>query len=199
MEIPIFLEWLCTGAFALSGVLSARDSRVDLDIFGVMVVGVVTALGGGTIRDVLLGAEVFWLSRSDMLYWAMAVAAVGFFVARRVDHKMDVVVLVLDAIGLAIFSIYGACKAQAMGAPWMSCIYMGVLTGIGGGMLRDVFTAQIPMVMRREVYATAALAGTIWVVLLPGSLIGIWGGMLSCFLLRLAAIRWRLSLPARGW
>ena len=198
MEIPVYLEWLCTGAFALSGVLSARDSRVDLDIFGVMVVGVVTALGGGTIRDVLLGVDVFWISRSDMIYWAMAVAALGFFIARRVTHSIDVTVQVLDAIGLAIFSVYGASKAQMMGAPWMSCVYMGVITGIGGGMLRDVFTAQVPMVMRREVYATAALAGTLCVVGLPG-LTGIWAGMLSCFLLRLAAIRWSLSLPARGW
>ena len=198
MEIPLYLEWLCTAAFALSGVLSARDSRVDLDIFGVMVVGVITALGGGTIRDMLLGAEVFWLSRSDMLYWAMTVSAAGFFLARHIPHKVDMLVLVLDAIGLAIFSVYGAHKAQFMGAPWMSCVYMGVITGIGGGMLRDMLTAQVPLIMRREIYATAALSGSLCTVFIPGEL-GLWAGMLTCCLLRLGAIGWRMSLPWRGW
>ena len=198
MEIPLYLEWLCTGAFALSGVMAARDSHADLDIFGVLVVGVITAIGGGTIRDVLLGVDVFWLTRSDMLYWAMAVSLVGFFLVSHIPHKMDMAVQILDAIGLAIFTVYGTHKAQMLGAPWMSCLYMGVITGIGGGMMRDVFTAQIPMVMRQEVYATAALAGTIFVVAMPGEM-GLWLGMGVCLLLRLGAIRWKLSLHMRGW
>lgn len=198
MEIPLILEWLCTGAFALSGVMSARDSHADLDIFGVLVVGVLTAIGGGTIRDVLLDTDVFWLARSDMLYWAMAVSMVGFFLVSHIPHKMDMAVQILDAIGLAIFSVYGAHKAQVMGAPWMSCIYMGVITGIGGGMLRDMCTARIPMVMRQEIYATAALGGAVCVVALPGQA-GIWLGMALCLVLRLAAIRWKLSLNMRGW
>ena len=193
MEIPLILEWLCTAAFAMSGVMAARDAHADLDIFGVMVVGVLTALGGGTLRDVLLGVPVFWLTRSDMLYWAMVVSTMGFFLVNHLPHKLDNAVQVLDAIGLAIFSVYGAHKAQLLGAPWMSCIYMGVLTGVGGGMMRDICTVQIPMVMRREVYATAALAGTICVVALPDQT-GIWLGMLTCLMLRMAAIKWKLSI-----
>ncbi|MEG2172289.1 MAG: trimeric intracellular cation channel family protein [Desulfovibrionaceae bacterium] len=198
MEIPLYLEWICTAAFALSGVLSARDSNVDLDIFGVVVVGVLTALGGGTIRDILLDAEVFWLQRTDMLYWAVTVSGVGFFGLRYIKHRLDAPVLVLDAIGLAVFSVYGALKGQSMGYPWISCVMMGVITGIGGGMLRDVCSAQIPMVMRKEIYATAAFLAALCAVLVPNQY-GIWLGMLSCLALRLSAIRWSLSLSARGW
>lgn len=194
----MYLEWICTAAFALSGVLSARDSNVDLDIFGVIVVGVLTAIGGGTIRDLLLDTEVFWLQRTDMLYWAIVVSGVGFFCMRHVDHKLDAPVLILDAIGLAVFTVYGAHKGAMLGLPWISCVMMGVITGIGGGMLRDVCSAQIPMVMRKEIYATAAMLGAVCVVLLPEQW-GIWAGIVSCLALRLSAIRWRLSITARGW
>lgn len=198
MEIPLYLEWICTAAFALSGVLSARDSNVDLDIFGVIVVGVLTALGGGTIRDLLLDTEVFWLQRTDMVYWAIVVSGVGFFALRHIKNALDTPVLFLDAIGLAVFSVYGALKGNVMGYPWISCVMMGVITGIGGGMLRDVCSAQIPMVMRKEIYATAAFLGALCAVTIPGQW-GIWLGILSCLLLRLSAIRWRLSISARGW
>lgn len=198
MEIPLYLEWICTAAFALSGVLSARDSNVDLDIFGVVVVGVLTALGGGTIRDILLDTEVFWLQRTDMVYWAIAVSGAGFFALRHIKNALDAPVLILDAIGLAVFSVYGALKGNAMGYPWISCVMMGVITGIGGGMLRDICSAQIPMVMRKEIYATAAFLGAVCAVVVPNQW-GIWLGMLSCLILRLSAIRWRLSIPARGW
>ncbi len=198
MELPRILEWVCTGAFALSGVLSARDSKADLDVFGVVVVGVVTAIGGGTIRDVLLDVEVFWLTRPDMLYWALAVSVVGFFGARLHSHRLDTSVQVLDAIGLALFTVYGANKALQLDASWLSCIFMGVITGVGGGMMRDVCTAQIPLVMRKEIYATAALVGAGCVVAFPSPQ-GQWLGVGACFLLRLAAIRWQLSITARGW
>ena len=195
------IDMACVAAFALSGVLASRDRKAELDLFGVVVVAVVTAIGGGTLRDVLLDVPVFWLEDTTFIYCPIIAGLIGFmFTAGRVHPKIDLMVNVLDAIGLAYFSVLGADKALQIGMSPMTCVLMGVMTGICGGMMRDTYTRQVPFVMRKngEMYATAALIGCVIVVCVPGTE-GLWAGGLVCLAIRLAAIRWKIRLPSVTW
>lgn len=193
------LEHFGIAVAALTGVLAARGRRVDL--FGVVVLAMVTALGGGTLRDLLMGdAPVLWVRRPEYLLNAVAVAVAGFFLARH-RHPPQTALHVADAFSLALFSIIGAKKALALDFSPSVAVAMGVITGVAGGILRDVLVGEIPLVFRPEIhlYATAALAGVaLHVALRPhvGSETGL--TVLSTgaiLMLRLAAIRWQLSLP----
>lgn len=194
------VEWLCIGAFTLSGVFAARDHKADLDMFGVVLVGVLTAVGGGTIRDILLSVPVTWMKQPDLLYCPVIVSVVGFFLTRGRSHQLDKAVLVLDAVGLAFFTVWGTHKALFMGYPWLICMVMGLITGVGGGMMRDAYTGQVPLVMRTSggIYAIASLIGALVVVLVPYPQ-GLWAGGLVCFTVRLAALRKHWALPGARW
>jgi uncharacterized membrane protein YeiH len=148
--------------FALSGAAAAVSKRLDL--FGVVVLGLVAATGGGALRDVLLGA-VPPLVLSDWRYLAVpAVAAVVTFRFHPQLARLRRLVLLSDAAGLGLFVVAGTSKALAAGvAPLGACV-VGALTGIGGGVLRDLLVGEIPVVLRREIYAVAALAGAVVVV-----------------------------------
>lgn len=184
---------------AISGVLAGSGKRVDL--FGVIVLGLVTALGGGTVRDVILQVpHVFWIDDSNFVVNAVLTAAITFAIARyrMVSEKA---LGVADAFGLALFAILGAAKGLKFEVGLTNSVVLGVITGVAGGILRDILVGEIPLVFRRNIYlyATAAVVGaTVFVVLekwLPGHpsnrLIGI--GLI--LLLRLAAMQWKLSLP----
>ena len=139
-----------------------------MDLFGAMVLAFVTAVGGGTIRDVLLGAvPVFWIQDT----WYMVVILVSTMVAiafRKWHVQTRNHMLIADAIGLAVFTIIGITKAQAFGASPLVAVMMGVLTGCGGGAIRDVLASDIPLVLRAEIYASAAMAGgAVYVLLEP--------------------------------
>jgi uncharacterized membrane protein YeiH len=183
--------------FAASGALLAGRKRLDL--FGVVVIGLVTAVGGGTLRDLLLGATpVFWVRNPR--YVGVAVAAVvAVLVGARWLGRRRSALLVADACGLALFSVLGAREAIGAGAPPAIAVAMGVMTGVAGGLMRDVLCGEIPLILRREVYATAALAAAGVFVGLTALGVGadapLWGGILAGLGLRLAAIRWGFSLP----
>ncbi len=199
--IRFCIDMGCVAAFAMSGVLAARAAQAELDIFGVVVVAVVTAIGGGTLRDVLLDVPVFWLEDTSFIYCPIIAGLAGFvLIAGRVHPKIDLMVNVLDAIGLAYFSVLGADKALRIGMGPVTAVLMGLMTGICGGMMRDTYTRQVPFVMRKngEMYATATLAGCIVVVAVPGTM-GLWAGGLLCLILRLCAIRWKIKLPSVNW
>ena len=199
--IRFAIDMICVAAFAMSGVLAARDRKAELDLFGVLVVAVVTAIGGGTLRDVILDVPVFWLENTSFICCPIIAGLIGFvLIADRVHPKLDLMVNVCDAIGLAYFSVLGTDKALQLGMGPMTAVLMGLMTGISGGMMRDTYTGQVPFVMRRngEVYATATLIGSILVVSVPGTT-GLWVGGLACLALRLAAIRWKLKLPGVNW
>lgn len=193
------LEHLGVAVAAITGVLAARGKRVDL--FGVLVLAMVTAFGGGTARDLALGATpVFWVSDSTFVITVTVTALVTFFVARARELPGNVL-LVADACALAFFTMVGTQKALVFHAAPHLAIAMGVITGVAGGMIRDVLVGRTPLVFHREIYlyATAALAGAIVFVILQKSWPGAWAnlpaGALVTLVLRLAGIRWRLTLP----
>ena len=159
MDIGIWVDWVCIGAFAMSGVFAARDRKAELDLFGVVVVAVLTAIGGGTLRDIILQTPVFWLTQRDQIYCPILVGVLGFFLTRsRQHHRLDRPVALLDAVGLAYFTVMGTQKALLLGAAPFIAVLMGLMTGVSGGMMRDAYTGQVPYVMRRntDIYATTS-------------------------------------------
>ncbi|MWJ27501.1 trimeric intracellular cation channel family protein [Halomonas sp. ZH2S] len=188
--------------FALSGVILACRTRMDP--FGMLVLAAVTGIGGGTLRDLVLGVRpVFWVSDPSYLWVILAtvgLALVGFHYIHRLSRGF---LPVADAFGLALFTVIGTHKALLLGSPAMVAVLMGLLTGVAGGMVRDVLARRIPMVLREEVYATASIAGGITYVTLDAlgaPFMAIIGGSLAVTLgLRLAAIHWRLALPVFAW
>ncbi len=194
-----WLEQLGVAVAAITGVLAARGKRVDL--FGVVVLAVVTAFGGGTIRDLTLGdSPVFWVRDGNYILTAVAAALVTFVVARF--HEFSVRALLLaDAVSLAFFTMIGVKKALIFAAPAPVAVTMGIITGVAGGILRDILTGEIPYVFRKEIYfyATASLCGAVVFVLIHNSLaspqVSVLIGAAVTLSLRLAAIRWKLALP----
>ncbi|MEA2724012.1 MAG: hypothetical protein QOH59_1783 [Gemmatimonadales bacterium] len=198
MQIRYLLELLGVAVFAVSGVLAA--GRKGLDILGVAVIAVVTAIGGGTLRDLLLDRHpIFWIANTTHLWvilgaTAVTLAYVRFWIAT------GRALLVADALGLAFFTIAGVQIAQQAGCSDLISVLMGTITGVAGGVLRDVLTAEIPLVMRPgRLYATAAIVGAVSYLLLEGLGVppGVAAlvGMAVIAGLRLAAILWRLELP----
>jgi uncharacterized membrane protein YeiH len=192
-----FLDLAGVAVFAASGVLAARDR--DLDLLGVIVVAAITAIGGGTLRDLLLDRHpIFWIT--DAWYLVVIIASALLTVAyARVRPLPAAAILVADALGLALFALSGAQLAEAAQCPPLIVVLMGTMTGVTGGILRDVITARVPLILRREIYATAAIAGV--TVYLALQALGVprppaFGtGMVVVVALRLLAIRWGLHLP----
>lgn len=199
-EPPLLLALDLTGtfAFALNGALTAvRSAR--LDIVGVLTLGVVTALGGGIIRDVIID----YLPPATFRDWRyLAVAAAGsliaFAFAGRLD-RLSVPILVLDAAGLSLFAVTGASKALSMGLGVVPAAILGAVTGVGGGTVRDVMLQRIPTVLRSELYAIPALAAaTITVLTIRTSTYGILaaiGAAAACFGIRMLGVRFDLNAP----
>src|SRR5687768_326387 len=198
MTLVRLLDLLGIGVFAVSGALAAGRKRLDL--LGVFVLASVTAIGGGTVRDLLLDRHpIFWLT--DAAYLAVIIAAVVVtFAYVRWRRPPLASLLVADALGLALFSIAGAQIAESAGLPAVSVVLLGTMTGVGGGVIRDVLSAEIPFVLRSgNLYASAVIAGiaaylaleAIGVTRQTASLAGM--GLIAA--LRLAAIRWELKLP----
>ncbi|MGM8226601.1 trimeric intracellular cation channel family protein [Cellvibrio sp. ARAG 10.3] len=183
--------------FSISGVLAARDR--DLDLLGVIVVAAITAIGGGTLRDLLLNRHpIFWVTDASYLTVIIVSAVVTIIYVRRWPPP-GVILLVADALGLALFALSGAQYAEAAQCPPLIVILMGTITGVMGGIIRDVITARVPLILRREIYATAAIAGVVVYLLLQAidvpRAIAFGSGMVTVVVLRLVAIRWNLHLP----
>ncbi|MEN6543280.1 trimeric intracellular cation channel family protein [Parvibaculum sp.] len=197
INLLAFLQFIGVAAFAVSGALVAGER--EMDWFGVVVLGVIVAVGGGTIRDMMLGATpVFWIVSS----WYVVVASV-FALATIPLMKWGIDVrrpmLIADAIGLAVFAILGTRKALDMGISGPVAVIMGVVTGVFGGLIRDVLANRTPIILKREVYALAALVGAaLFVVLrefdLPAS-VNLWTSMVTVLAIRLAALAMRWSIP----
>jgi uncharacterized membrane protein YeiH len=186
-----------TAVFAITGALAAGRKRMD--IFGVVVLGCVTALGGGTLRDVVLGSRpVFWIS--DTLYLAVAsLAAIGTFLLAQRFRFHGNVLMVADAIGLAVFTVIGFQKGFQQTQEYSIAIVMGVATAVVGGIIRDLLSGEIPLILRREIYASASLCGAALLALLSylqlPSPLAVPAAFLSSLLIRLAALHWNLALP----
>ena len=196
-ELAYIITMSAVGVSAITGVLEA--GRKPIDLFGVVLVALTSALGGGTIRDLLLERPVFWVA--DQSYLVAAVAAgVATFVLVRLARLPLNLFLVPDALGLALFTVVGTQVALDSGAPWFVATFLGVVTGVFGGVLRDILCNEVPLVFAGELYATASWAGAlVYIGLLRGGVTGMLASLLALaaiFLTRLAAIHWHLTLPS---
>ncbi|SFK86968.1 trimeric intracellular cation channel family protein [Rhodanobacter glycinis] len=189
-----------TFAFAISGATAAR--REGLDLFGILVIAYVTACGGGIARDLYIGA-VPPAGLSEWRYLLTAVvAALATIVAYRQVERLDHPVRLFDAMGLGLFAVYGAHKALLATGNIEVAIILGMVTAIGGGLARDMLLARVPVVLQREIYASAAFAGAALAVL--GERVGwpvlwaTWLPILLCFTLRFVSLRFGWNLPRFG-
>lgn len=184
--------------FAITGALMA--GRKSMDLFGVLVIAIITALGGGTLRDVILDNHpVSWI-RNDTYILVATLAALGTVIWVRMTRPIhEKGLLVADAFGLSVFTVIGTEVALQYAMPSSTAVIMGVMTGVAGGVMRDVICNEIPLIFKKEIYATACLAGAVTFVLLRMLETPHWldtgVAMLVVLAIRLAAIRWRFSLP----
>lgn len=199
MSLLYILNLLGAAVFAVSGVLAAGRKRLDL--FGVLVVAIVTAIGGGTLRDLLLDRHpIFWFQEWEHLAVIVGASLVTLLYL-RFRRPPEQSLLIADALGLAVFTITGAQVALAVELPAVIIVIMGVMTGVAGGVLRDVLTAEIPLILRRgDLYATAAATGaTLYLLLIaagvPQPLPSV-VAVTSIVLLRFMSIFWGVRLPA---
>ncbi len=191
------LDLFGVAVFAITGSLAA--GRKHMDVFGVVVLAIVTALGGGTIRDLVIDAgPVFWVSDPVYLLVAAVAALVTFLVGRFYDFPRHTL-LTADALGLAVFTVVGIERSLAFEIYPGIAVVMGIMTGVAGGMLRDVLSGEIPLILSREIYATASLCGAVvFIVILTAfqsHAFAVVASILVTLSLRLSAIRWNLSLP----
>jgi uncharacterized membrane protein YeiH len=196
-ELAYIISMSAVAVSATTGVLEA--GRKPIDLFGVVLVALASALGGGTIRDLLLDRPVFWVA--DQTYLAAAVAAgVATFVLVRLARLPANLFLVPDALGLALFTVIGTQVALGSGAPWFVATFLGVVTGVFGGVLRDILCNEVPLVFAGELYATASWAGAmLFIGLLQAGIAASSASMLAMaaiFLTRIAAMHWHLTLPS---
>jgi uncharacterized membrane protein YeiH len=196
---PGLIDYAGVAVFAISGALAA--ARKNLDLLGVVVIATVTAIGGGTLRDVLLNRDVFWIVKPAHLYVILVVALATLVYTRRFSPP-DRLLAIADALGLAFFSISGAQIAEAQGLAGVVVVVMGTLTGVAGGVMRDVLSAEIPLILRKgQIYATAAILGVILYLLLQPYVdrsMAALAGMLCIAAVRLGAIVWNWTLPVFG-
>lgn len=191
------LDLFGTAIFAITGSLVAREKQLDL--FGVVVIAIVTSIGGGTLRDVLLGATpVFWITNTAYIIVASS-AALATFAFIRFYTPPRRILLVADAFGLAIFTVIGTQTALDRDVSTLIAVIMGMMTGVAGGIVRDLLSDEIPLILRRDIYATASLSGAIVFAALsstalPDEFVTLCG-VITTLGLRLAAIRWGWALP----
>ncbi|MGE2836214.1 trimeric intracellular cation channel family protein [Mycobacterium sp. SMC-4] len=192
------LDLTGTFAFGLNGALTAvRATR--LDVVGVVTLGMMTALGGGVIRDVLIGA-IPPATFVDWRYFALAVAGgvIAFLLSQRLD-RLETPIVVLDAIGLSVFAVIGAAKAVEYGLGVAPAALLGVVTAVGGGTIRDALVGQVPTVLRTELYAIPALvaaAATVAAISLDlYSLPVALAAAGACFVIRMVGVRFNLHAP----
>ncbi len=193
MTIPMLLDFSGIALFSATGALSA--SRKQLDIVGFMFLGTITGIGGGTLRDLILDVPVFWVQQPYYILICALAAVVVYFTAHRLESRYRLL-LWLDALALAAYGVFGAYKGLGVSGAPIVAVVMGMLTGTAGGILRDVVAGEPSVIMRREIYMTAVIIGTIVFVILDGAgmpvPVSTVIGAVTVFGIRAGAI-------ARGW
>jgi uncharacterized membrane protein YeiH len=196
-SLNYFIGMTAMAAFAMAGVLAA--ARKDMDIVSLTVLGVVTAVGGGTLRDLLMSTEVFWMVDFNGVWVAIAASICAFYLERHLrDESVWTLILYLDAFGLALFGVQSIDKALALQFAAPVAVVMATITGIGGGLIRDVLTQRPNLLLSREIYATAIIAGSIFYVALLGltgkTTVATLAGFAFTFIFRALAIyrHWRM-------
>ena len=196
-DLIYLFDLLGTVAFAISGALAAIEKRYD--IFGVIFVAFITALGGGTTRDIMLGiTPVSWILDINYFYVVMAAVALTFLFSKKI-MKWRKTLFLFDSIGLGVFTIAGMQKALSAGLSWELAIMMGVISATLGGIFRDVFNNEKPLILHKEIYATACFAGGLFIALLTwlgiDAMVSIPVTIITIILIRILAVRYHWSLP----
>lgn len=197
MDFVTVIDYIGTFAFAISGIRLAAAK--NFDIFGAYVVGFVTAIGGGTLRDLLLGITPFWMEQISYTV-ITAIALVFVIIFRKFVVRLDNTFFIFDAVGIALFTVVGVEKSLDAGFPMWVNIIMGAITGAAGGMFRDIFINEVPLIFRKDIYAVACvLGGIVYYVCL-------WAGCghvltqslaaAAVFLARVLSVRFGISLPS---
>lgn len=197
MTILYFIDLLGTMVFAISGALAGRDKQ--LDFFGIAAVGFITAIGGGTVRDVLIGSvPVGWMN--DLTYLAMITTGImiSLLFGKKV-RKLRRTFFIFDTIGIAVFTVLGLLKALDIGVHPIIAIMMGMVSAVFGGVIRDIICNDIPLIFRKQIYALTCLCGGVLFILLQSFNIGqsiniiISAGFIVSF--RMMAVKFKWSLP----
>lgn len=200
LRIPasfVIIEFIGTMAFAISGIRMASAKRFDL--FGALIVGMATAVGGGTLRDIMLGLTPFWLTNEVYiiccfisLLWVMAFS--------RVMIRQNITWFIFDTIGLALFNVIGIEKTLQMGYPYWTAIVMGCITGAAGGVLRDICLNEVPLIFRKEIYAVACILGGVVYIICQEALglnveLNALFSSLVVIVIRVLAVKYHWHLP----
>lgn len=196
MTLVEIIDYLGTFAFAISGIRLA--SQKQFDWFGAFIVGMVTAVGGGTLRDLSLGLSPFWMTQ--WIYFAITMLALLLFVMfHKYINRVAGTIFLFDTIGLALFTVVGFKKTLDAGFPLYTAILMGMMTGAAGGVLRDILINEEPLIFRRDIYALACLSGGIFYTL--GELLSFPDviSQLGCaavvIIIRILAVKFHWQLP----
>ena len=198
MELDLILtfDFLGVFVFGLSGALAA--ARKEMDIFGYIVLALLPAIGGGTVRDLVLNTSVFWIEQSVYVLIAVSAGVLVFFFSVKVGQRYNVLKWA-DALGLSLFCVLGASKAMTLTSDPVIAVTMGVVTAVVGGILRDIVCNEIPLILKREIYATAAFAGaTVYCICalfaIPETISLLLGGS-TAFAVRALALQFQWTLP----
>lgn len=190
------IDFIGTFAFAISGIRLASEKTFDL--FGAFIVGMATACGGGTIRDIFLGNSPFWMTQ--WIYLAItAFALVVYIFCHTFINKIAKTMFTFDTIGLALFTVVGFEKTINAGFPFWAANIMGMMTGAAGGVIRDILINEVPLIFRRDIYALAcAVGGIIYTVALVFDIYDVWA-QLACasavIIIRVCAVTYHWQLP----
>jgi len=192
-----YLGLIGIAAFSITGVIAA--GRKGMDIFSIVLLGVVTALGGGTLRDIIIDVNpTFWIADLYYLWVAVVASVMTFFLVRHINNVYRLLLFV-DAFGLSLFTILATEKTLLLGFSRPVAMLMGIITGAAGGMLRDILTGRMPLILGKEFYATPALLGALLFIFLdsffPLHDYNRVYAITTIFLLRSAAIQWGLYYP----
>ncbi len=194
MEILYYLDIIGTFVFAISGVLTAASKKFD--VFGALIIAFVTAVGGGTLRDILLGEfPVVWIRETNYLY-IILIAFVASLLFRKYIMKLRKTLFLFDTIGIGVFTILGLQKALEVGVPAPIAVAMGTISAVFGGVIRDILCNTTPLIFRKEIYATPCIAGGLSYLLLL-EFIGPMQWMVPATALIVIGIR--LMAVRRGW
>jgi len=158
MSVITVLDYIGVLVFAMSGVLAASDKKLDL--FGGFIIAFVTALGGGTLRDLFLNTDIGWIQHPNYIY-VVILGTIAALIFKKTLKKIRKTIFLFDTIGISLFTILGVQKALELDTPLVVAVMFGVITATFGGVIRDILCNEIPLIFRKEIYATACVLGAI--------------------------------------
>ncbi|WP_127844151.1 trimeric intracellular cation channel family protein [Psychroflexus aestuariivivens] len=196
MDFTLLLDILGVIAFSISGVLTSLRKRMDA--FGILIIAFVTSIGGGTIRDVLIGNQVMWMREMTYVYVIIVTAILAVIFRKKLSYLRKSLFL-FDTLGIGLYTVVGVEKGISAGLPPIICVAIGTISACFGGVIRDILCNEIPEIFKKEIYATACILGGLsYFVMLklnfPEGLIFLLSGLVV-ILVRLAAVIFKISLP----